>query len=232
MTGPRPSAATLPAVRSAFAAGAYLRVVNWHNTSRTDRGLLRAELAHYAGRYDPVLPGDLERLFETGAWGRSRPGLLPAFYDGYRNHVTVAAPVCDDLGLRAWFFPPTAFLSVDPDQQEAYADAHDIDLVPEERGQDRLAMTWDELEVLSRRHSVGAHTAHHVPARTVVTEADAEREVHEPVRLLSEVTGRRPAAFAWLFGSPYDAASTAGRAVLAAGIRFQASNTAYQRIQD
>ena len=230
MTGPR--VATVAGARSAFAAGAHLRVVNWHNTPLADRALLRRELAQYAARFDPVLPGDLDRLFATGTWGRSRPGLLAAFFDGYRNHVTVAAPVCDELGLTAWFFPPTAFLSVPPAEQEAYADGHDIDLLDEERGDDRLAMTWDELAVLGRTHVVAAHTAHHVPARAVVTEEDAEREVHEPVRLLGELTGRRPPAFAWLLGSPYDPASAAGRAVVRAGVRYQASNTVYQRVAD
>ena len=222
--------AGLPAARAAFAAGAYLRVVNWHNTPLADRGLLRAELAQYAGRFVPVRPGDLDRLVETGTWGHDRPGLLPAFYDGYRNHTTVAAPVCDELGLPAWFFPPTAFLSLPPAEQEAYADAHDIDLLDEERGQDRLAMTWDELAGIGRRHVVAAHTAHHVPARTVLTDEDVEREVVEPVRLLTALTGRPPPAFAWLFGSAHDPASPAGRAVERSGVRWLASNTAYQRI--
>ena len=218
--------------REAFASGAFLRVVNWHNTLESERAKLRAELAWYAERHDPVLPGDLDRLFETGKWTRSKAGFIPAFYDGYLNHATVAAPVCDELGITAWFFPPTAFLSVKPAQQREYADAHDIDLVAEELDQPAFAMTWSDLEVISRRHVVAAHTANHVPARGIVTAEDAEREVLEPVRLIEEVTGARPPAFAWLGGAPFDLSSAAGRAVLGAGIRYQVSNTAYQRIAD
>jgi peptidoglycan/xylan/chitin deacetylase (PgdA/CDA1 family) len=218
--------------RQAFAAGAYLRVVNWHNTLESERAKLRGELAWYAERHDPVRPGDLDRLFETGQWGRSRPGFIPAFYDGYRNHATVAAPVCDELGITAWFFPPTGFLSVPPERQREYAERHDIGLLAEELDQPAFAMTWDELEVISRRHVVAAHTANHAADTEIVTAADAEREVLEPVRRIEEVTGTRPPAFAWCLGAPFDPSSAAGRAVLQAGIRYQVSNTAYQRIAD
>jgi peptidoglycan/xylan/chitin deacetylase (PgdA/CDA1 family) len=216
----------------AFAAGAFLRVVNWHNTLESERRTLRAELAWYAERHDPVLPGDLDRLFETGQWGKSRPGLIPAFYDGYRNHATVAAPVCDELGITAWFFPPTAFLEVPPEQQREYAEGHDIGLLADEPGQPAFAMTWDDLERISRRHVVAAHTANHVSDREVTTAEDAEREVLEPVRRIEQATGTRPPAFAWCLGAPFDPSSPAGRAVLEAGIRYQVSNTAYQRIAD
>lgn len=216
--------------REAFGAGAFLRVVNWHNTPVSERAKLRAELAWYAERHDPVLPEDLDRLFETGHWGRSRPGFIPAFYDGYLNNATVAAPVCAELGITAWFFPPTAMLSLPPEQHLAYADAHDIVVVDEERDQPALAMSWDDLEVISRSHVVAAHTANHAQARHVRTPEDVEREVLEPVRRITEVTGRRPPAFAWLFGAAFDPATVAGQAVLDAGIRYAVSNTAYQRI--
>lgn len=218
--------------REAFASGSFLRIVNWHNTPLSERADLRADLAWYAERHEPVLPDDLDRLFETGHWGRSRPGFIPAFYDGYLNNATVAAQVCDELGITAWFFPPTGFLSVAPAEQAAYADAHDITIVDDERDQPSLAMTWDDLERISRNHVVAAHTANHVQARHIVTAADVEREVLEPARRITEVTGRRPPAFAWLFGSAFDPASIAWQGVLDAGIRYAVSNTAYQRIGD
>ena len=140
--------------------------------------------------------------------------------------------LCDELGITAWFFPPTAFLDVPPEQQRDYADRPDIDLVEEERDQPALAMSWDQLEVISRRHVVAAHTANHAQARHIVTAQDVQREVLGPVRRIEEVTGRRPPAFAWLYGTPFDPDSVAGRALLDAGIRYAVSNTAYQRIAD
>lgn len=217
---------------SAFAAGAFLRVVNWHNTPHEERGKLRAELTWYLKRYEPILPADLDRFFDTGDWNRSKPGFIPVFYDGYLNNATVAAPVCDELGISAWFFPPTAFLSVPNEEQEAYANGHNIDLVAEERSQPRLAMTWDQLAQISRRHVVAAHTANHAQAINIATPEDVQREVLDPVRQIEAVTGTRPPAFAWLFGTPFAAESLAGQALLTAGIRYAVSNTAYQRIAD
>lgn len=218
--------------RASFASGAFLRVVNWHNTPEAERAKLRTDLASYAQHYEPVSPEDLDRLFETGQWRKPKPGFIPVFYDSYLNNATVAAPVCDELGLTAWFFPPTAFLSVPPDDQRAYANAHNIDLVEEERDQPALAMTWEHIEVISRRHVVAAHTANHVQASEVQTRQDVEREVLAPVRQIEQVTGVRPPAFAWLYGTPFDPSSVAGRALIDAGVRYAVSNTAYQRIAD
>lgn len=216
--------------RASLAGGAFLRVVNWHNTPERGRARLRAELVAYLRDHRPVVPDDLDRLFETGRWGHDRPGVLVAFYDGYRNGATVAAPVCDELGITAWFLPPTAFLDTPGEEQHAYADSHDITLVAEERDQPRVAMTWDELADLSRRHVVGAHTANHVVLDEVLTPADVEREVLEPVRRITEVTGRTPPAQVFRYGRPHDAASPAWRAAAEAGVRYALSNTAVERM--
>lgn len=218
--------------REAFAAGRFLRVVNWHNTPLSQRALLRRELAWYAERYSPVLPEELDRFFDTGRWELPRPGFIPAFYDAYRNHVEVAAPLCDELGITAWFFPPTTSLSVPPgEDQRAYAEAHSIDLVPEEPGP-RWLMTWEDLERIAENHVVAAHTASHTAAAEITTTEDAEREILNPVRQLRELTGRTPPAFAFLFGTPPVPGTVAGDAVLGCGVRYATTNTAYVRIAD
>lgn len=216
--------------RAALQGGAFLRVVNWHNTPERGRARLRAELVAYLRDHRPVVPDDLDRLFETGRWGHDRPGLLVAFYDGYRNGATVAGPVCDELGITAWFLPPTAFLDAPVEEQHAFADAHDITLVPEEREQARVAMTWEELEVLGRRHVVAAHTATHATLDEVLTADDVEREVLAPVRRIAEVTGRTPPATVFRYGRPHDAGSPAWQAAAAAGVRYALSNTAVERM--
>ncbi|WP_210440322.1 polysaccharide deacetylase family protein [Nocardioides xinjiangensis] len=217
--------------RAAFAAGRYVRVVNWHNTPATDRSTLRAELAWYAARFDPVLPEHLDRFVETGDWGLERPGFVPCFYDAYRNHVTVAVPALEELGLTGWFLPPTGALDVPHEQQRDYAAAHAIDLLPDEPDGPWL-MTWDDLARIAERHVVAAHTAHHTGADEILTAEDVEREVHEPVRLITELTGTVPPAFAFLHGTVPVPGTVAGDAVLASGVRYAVTNTAYVRIAD
>ena len=217
--------------RRAFAQGRFLRVVNWHNTPAAERDKLNAELSWYAARYDPVLPEHLDRFFETGDWAMERPGFIPCFYDGYRNHVTVAVPALDALGLTGWFLPPTGTLDVPLDQQLGYAQAHHIDLVPEEREPPWL-MTWEDLGRIAERHVIAAHTAHHTAADDIRTPEDAELEVHEPLRRLAALTGQWPPAFAFLYGTVPIAGTVAGDAVLASGVRYAITNTAYVRIAD
>lgn len=214
----------------AFAQGRFLRLVNWHNTPASTRDTLRAELHWYRERYTPVLPEDLDRLFETGRWHLEGPGFIPTFYDSYLNNVTVAAPILEELGITAWFFPTTAILDVAPADQHEYAEANHFTVLEEERAQPRFAMTWDDLAGIAARHVVAAHTANHAAAKHIVTAEDAEREIHTPIRQITELTGRTPPSFAFLYGTPPEAGTTAGDAVLASGIRYATTNTALVRI--
>ncbi len=218
--------------RESFITGQFLRIVNWHNTPETRRLTLRAELTWYLERYHPIGPDDLDRFFDTGTWHLGRPAFLPAFYDGYRNNATVAAPVCDELGLTAWFFPPTGFLDTPAEEQLAYTTTNDIILLDDEEPEGPWAMTWDDLAMISRRHVVAAHTANHAAARHIVTAEDVEREITTPIRRIQELTGRTPPAFAFLSGTPPVPGTLAGDAVLASGVRYATTNTSYVRIAD
>lgn len=215
-----------------FAAGKFLRVINWHNTPASQRGTLRAELAWYRQHYQPLLPADLDRFFETGRWHLDRPGFIPVFYDSFLNNATVAAPVLDELGITGWFFPTTAILSVPPEEQAVYAAEHHITVVEEERSQPAVAMTWDHLAVIAERHVVAAHTAHHASAASIQSAEDVQREIIDPIRQITDLTGVTPPAFAFLYGTPPDPATPAGAAVLSSGVRYAVSNTAYLRISD
>lgn len=217
--------------REAFAAGRFLRLVNWHATPAGGRALLKAELSWYLERYVPVLPADLDRFFDTGEWALDRPGFIPAFYDSHLDHATTVAPVCDELGLTAWFFPVSGVLDVPADEQRAWADANDIDLVAGEP-EAPWAMSWDDLAVVSRRHVVAAHTASHASAASITTAADAHREIALPIERLRDLTGRMPPSFAFLYGTPPVVGTVAGDAVIASGVHYATTNTSYLRLND
>ncbi len=214
--------------RAALAAGRFIRVVNYHNTPVGTEAELERELRRYLDLYDPIGPDDLEVFFDTGRWPGDRPGFIAAFYDAYRNHTTVAAPVCDRLGLRAWFLPPTAFLDRPPDAQHAFAAAHDVDVVPEEAAAGRLAMTAAELAAIGRRHVVAAHTATHASVEEVA--ADPSGELVGARDRIAAITGTTPTVVALRLGAPYTAGVPQWDAVRAADYRFVISNTAIQRI--
>jgi len=211
--------------------GRHLRVVNWHNTPATHAGELRAELAWYADRFSPVTEADLHTALDTGRWADPRPGVVPAFFDGFASAAQVAAPLCEELGLVGWFYPPTEFLDCPPAQQRAFAAEHDLGVLDEDLpGDAPLAMTWDDLADLAGRHVVCGHSATHASSASVRTAADVDRQVHRPLARLTEVIGRRPAGWAWLGGTAFDPAAPGDAAVAAAGVRLWTSNAAVQRL--
>jgi len=217
------------AVADALAGGRLLRVVNFHDTPVSRRAELAAEFAWYAERFDRVTEQDVHRFLDTGRWASTRPGLVPAFYDGFSSAARVAVPLCEEFGFTGWFYPPTEFLATPAAEQRAFARRHDygvLDADPE----GRLAMTWDELADLATRHVVCGHTATHAPSAAVATAAEVEREVLAPLARLQEVTGRTPASWAWLGGTPHDRSRPGDRAVEAAGVRLVTSNAALQRL--
>ena len=223
----RPSFSTQ---REQLRRGHFIRVVNYHSTPWHARGELAAELANFARDYATVTLDDLDLLFDTGTWHKDRPGLIPVFYEGYRNSATVAAPVCAELGLTGWFPIATSFVACDPEYQEAFARAHWISLVEEDTRGGRIAMNWDEVYDLSRSHVVYPHTAHHEGLDTVHSDIDIEREVVGSKRALEAVTGQAAPAFAWLHGSSYGQSPRHDAAVQAAGYRYQFANTMIHRV--
>lgn len=216
--------------QEAFARGELIRVVNYHSTPASDRKELEEELAAYAEAFAPVTMDDLEQLYETGEWHKDKPGVIPVFYEGYRNSYTVAAPAAEKAGLTAWFPLVTSFLSTPPEHQEAFARAHWIYLVKEDLGGERIAMSWEEAAELGQRHEVYPHTASHQGFETIFDEHEIEREVLEPKRLVEAATGKPARAFAWLHGSPYGRSATHDEALVRAGYDFLFSNTMIQRL--
>ncbi|MFN8193737.1 MAG: polysaccharide deacetylase family protein [Nocardioidaceae bacterium] len=216
--------------QEAFARGELIRVVNYHSTPAGGREALERELADYAEAFSPVTFADLDQLFETGEWHKDKPGVLPVFYEGYRNSHSVAAPAAEKAGLTAWFPVATAFLSTPVEHQEAFARAHWIYLVEEDLQGDRIAMTWEELAELAERHEVFPHTASHQGFDTVFDDHELEREVIEPKRLMEQAIGRPARAFAWLHGSPFGRSPRHDDAILRAGYDYVFSNTMIQRL--
>ncbi len=214
----------------AIEAGHFVRLVNYHNTPASQGPALRAELAALSKRFDTVTLGDLDTFFATGHWQTTRRVFIPVFYEGYRNSAEVAAPICDELGITGWFPICTGFVDCPATEQEYFARAHYIGLVPEELSHHRLAMTWDDVAALSERHVVTPHTSSHVGINDTSTRADLEREVYQPKRRMDSATGQSAAAFAWLHGSAWGLSERHDAAVHDAGYRYLISNTMLHRI--
>ncbi len=209
---------------------ATLRVVNYHLTPARLAATYDREFAALAARYAPVREDDLAEYLATGRWPMGRDGVLPVFYNGYRNNFDLARPLLEKHGLVGWFMAVTAYSDCPAGEQTDFAATRNLTTVPGEYADGRSALSWDELRVLDTHHVVGSHTRNHsrsglddpavAQVEIVGAQEDFVRELGHPVR-----------AFAWLFGGKYGENSVADRAVDRAGYQFLFSNLAVQRLR-
>jgi peptidoglycan/xylan/chitin deacetylase (PgdA/CDA1 family) len=215
-----------------LSAGPLIRTINFHNTIQARSDEIERQLRAAGERFRTVGEDDLDGLLSGGAWPWPKPPLILVFYEGYRNNYEVALPVLERLGMRAWFFVPTAFIDTPVPEQHAFAGAHSIGLTDEDRPGYRCAMTWDELrDVASRGHIVACHTATHCAISDVRTPQDVQRELVGPRRRLEQELGREVGTLAWLSGAPYGENDRVDPAVYEAGYHLVFSNTKIQRLR-
>ena len=96
--------------------GAYMRVVNYHNTRQADAVRFEREAASFRRHFVPVTMELLDEFFETRRWPAEKPGLIPAVYEGWRTHYDVYARILDKYGFRGWFYVPAFFPDVPVDE--------------------------------------------------------------------------------------------------------------------
>ena len=209
---------------------ATLRVVNYHLTPARHAAIFDREFAALAARYAPVRQDDLAEYLTTGRWPMGRDGVLPVFYNGYRNNFDVARPLLDKHGLVGWFMAVTGYSSCPTAGQRTFAATQRLTTLPDEYADGRSALSWDELRQLDGPHVVGSHTRNHsrvglddaavIHAEIVGAQDDFTRELGHPVR-----------SFAWLFGGRYGENPVADAAVSQAGYQFLFSNLTVQKLR-
>jgi peptidoglycan/xylan/chitin deacetylase (PgdA/CDA1 family) len=214
-------------IAEAFTAGALIRAVNFHLTPATREAQYDREFALYARHFDPVTADDLEDVMTGGRWRKSKPGLILAFYNGYRSNFEVALPLLKKHGLVGWFFIVTGF--VDASDQSAFAARHSI--TPDDAVQEgRMALTWDEVAILDRSHVVASHTRSH--ARSSLGAAELRNEAAGSQQDFIAALGHPVRAFAWNGGAAYGEHPEADRALDEAGFQFVMSNFRIQRLRE
>lgn len=207
-----------------------VRVVNYHNTPASLASVYEREFSALAANFSPVNEDDLARYLSTGRWDKEKPGVIPAFYNGYRNNYDVALPLLEKHGLTGWFFAVSGYSSCPSSEQLAYGSQRTLATMKDEYADGRYALSWDELRSLDKAHVVASHTRNHtrvsledrtrVQDEIVGSQEDFRRELGHPVR-----------SFAWLFGGRYGENPIADTAVDAAGYELLFSNLNVQRLR-
>lgn len=192
--------------------GPHIRCVNYHDVPPDTVSDFERQLRFFAEIYDPVGREELDG-FLAGTWTPTRPGLILSFDDGLRSHAEVVAPALERHGFIGWFLVPPAFLDAAPERQGDFAREHSIDHAGSDYGDPRIAMTWDQLRDLDRRHVIGCHSfdharlsgdldADHLRLQTVTARHRLEDELAHDVNV-----------FAWVGGEDWSYSRSAAAAI-------------------
>jgi peptidoglycan/xylan/chitin deacetylase (PgdA/CDA1 family) len=215
-------------LRQGLSAGQYIRTVNFHNTPAYRVNEYERQLEHYARHFSSVTEDDLETVLTTGQWHKAKPGLILAFYNGYRNNVDVMKPLLERYGFVGWFFIPSEFVSTPPRLQKAFALEHTMRVLDEYEDA-RVALSWDEVRELDKQHVIASHTKTHSRITFDATQ-DLEREIVGSQRDFERELGHFVKSFAWLFGSEYGVHEEADKYLHEAGYHYLFSNFKIQKL--
>lgn len=197
----------------------FVRAVNYHDVSPAEAEAFEQQLAFYAAHFECL---DLDGLLalHAGHWEGERPGIILSFDDGLRSHADVVAPLLERHAMVGWFMVPVAFVHAAPEQQARFAQEHSIGHAQHDYGDPRIALSWDDVRGLSKRHVIGCHTLNHT--RLVASLSDEELMEEIPSakqRLEAELSAEVP-VFAWVGGEEWTYSRGAAEAIQRAGFRI------------
>ena len=209
----------------------YIRVVNYHNTDPVDADRFEREIASFAEHFTSVSIADLDQFFETRKWHKDKPGLIPAIFEGFRNHYDVMLPILEKYGFKGWFYIPSFFMDVPVKEQLRFTQHYDLTVShPENYPDGRYALNWDEVRAIAKNHEICCHTGNHFEIRPDTPDFDMYREIVISKRVMEEKIGRPVDVFCWLYGEEYAYNTRAHKYLKEAGYRYVLSNLKMEKI--
>lgn len=196
----------------------HIRVVNYHDIPPTELNRFKAQVQFLLTKYDVATPEDLEKTIAGEAFS-GNPKILFTFDDGFQSHGTYVAEYLQSLGVKGWFFVPSAAPDVDERNQSQWAVDHRI-LKKHENAElnGRVFATWNTWKRWSDFHVVASHTHSHLRFSDNVTEAEAMSEISSSFELLKYNLGVENLVFCWVGGELTSYARATARAVKNSGV--------------
>lgn len=210
----------------------YIRVVNYHNTNPADAERFEAEIQYFSEHFVPVTLKDLEQFFETKVWPYDKPGLIPAIFEGFRNHYDVILPILNKYKFTGWFYFPGFFMDIPVEEQIPFSDSHDLTVTNQEMYKDkRVALNWEEVREIAKHHEICCHTGNHFQITKDTSDEDMHREIVQSKIHMEEMTGKEVEVFCWLYGEEYSYNVKAQKYLKEAGYKYVVSNLKLEKIR-
>jgi peptidoglycan/xylan/chitin deacetylase (PgdA/CDA1 family) len=197
----------------------YIRCLNYHDVPADQADNFEQQLRFYAQEFEPVDRDGFAAL-HTDRWRASKPGLMLSFDDGLRSHADIAAPLLEAYGFTGWFMVPPAFVDAEPEEQRTFALDHSIQYADPRSHDPRIAMTWDDVRRLDRRHVIGCHSWDHTRLTDSLSPRALELQTHHAKQRLENILRHEVAAFAWVGGEEWSYSRRAAEAIEQAGFTF------------
>jgi peptidoglycan/xylan/chitin deacetylase (PgdA/CDA1 family) len=203
----------------------WARALNYHDVPAPLAGRFEEQLRFFSRHFVPVGPRELAEL-HAGRWPHAKPGLLLTFDDGLRSHADVVAPLLEAHGFCGWFNVPVGFVETPAAEQQAFARAHRIGFEAPARPDERIALSWRDLERIDARHEICCHGWNHRRLSAQLGPQDLELEIDGAKQRLEKALGHEVRAFAWIGGEEWAYSRAAAERIRAAGfeISFMTNN--------
>ena len=186
-------------LRNFYYKGNYIYAINYHDILRKENNAFEEQLIFYKKYFTSVSLADLDLFYENKKWHKDKPGLIITYDDGYRSHFDIAAPLLEKYGFTGWFFIPTDFLDAPVDKQITFTKKHFIN-TRETYNDGRVAMSWNEVQKLDKKHIIGCHTKTHHRMVASTSKNKVHQEIVVSKRILKERLGYDVNIFCWVGG--------------------------------
>jgi peptidoglycan/xylan/chitin deacetylase (PgdA/CDA1 family) len=186
-------------LRNFFYKGNYIYALNYHDTPKIENSTLEQQLIFYKKHFSDVSISDLDQFFKNRKWHKDKPGLILSFDDGLRSNYEIAAPLLEKYGFTGWFFIPTDFPGVQVNEQITFMKNNRIG-ARVNYNDGRMAMTWNEIQQLDKKHVIGCHSKTHHRMVASTTKNKLQSEIIESKRILEEKLGHSVDTFCWVGG--------------------------------
>jgi peptidoglycan/xylan/chitin deacetylase (PgdA/CDA1 family) len=131
----------------------------------------------------------------------------------------VLAPLLEKYEYTGWFLIPTHFIDVPASHQKDYAMDHLIDF-HEYYPDNRIALSWEEIRELDKRHVIVSHTRNHVRLRSGLQKEILNKEILGSKADLEQKLGHEIKCFGWVGGEMASYDRTAAKCIREAGYHY------------